>query len=165
MAYKDPEAKRVKQAEYRERNREKIREWQRQYRRDNPEERRESAARSRANNAERISTYGRGYAARKRAEMRGAIFALLGSECVRCGFSDKRALCVDHINGGGHKERQASTSTTAYYRRVLEVGAADYQILCANCNQIKRIEEREHSPGPPRNTPLSGRGCRRDPPA
>ena len=72
------------------------------------------------------------------------VFDLLGSVCVRCGFSDKRALNVDHINGGGHQHRLA-VGSSSYWRVILTDPEAHtkYQILCSNCNQIKRIENHE----------------------
>lgn len=76
--------------------------------------------------------------------LKNAIFELLGRKCVSCGFEDVRALQIDHINGGGHQEK--SSMTTSYYKYVLEQllkGSTKYQILCANCNWIKRAENKE----------------------
>lgn len=66
----------------------------------------------------------------------------LGSSCVRCGFDDRRALQVDHIHGGGNEERRQHGFSTTYYRQMLS-HLHDYQILCANCNWIKKHENRE----------------------
>ena len=38
-------------------------------------------------------------------EQRKEMIKLLGNTCIKCGFSDIRALQVDHINGGGSNER------------------------------------------------------------
>lgn len=76
--------------------------------------------------------------------LRNAIFELLGSKCIYCGFEDKRALQIDHINGGGSKDKK--TAKGFYYKRVLtEImeGKILYQILCANCNWIKRHDKNE----------------------
>jgi len=70
--------------------------------------------------------------------------SLLGGKCVKCDFFDERALCIDHINGGGRKERKLFGGN--YYNSVLKkikVGSQDYQILCANCNTVKKIENKE----------------------
>lgn len=80
---------------------------------------------------------------RLRREIREKIFSILGDKCVRCGYCDKRALQVDHINGGGNKESR-SMSQSAMYRKVIEVGKAEYQILCANCNVLKNVENKEN---------------------
>ena len=62
--------------------------------------------------------------------------------CVKCGFNDIRAIQIDHINGGGFKEFQNSVSSVSYYRNML-VHPEKYQLLCANCNWIKRYTDRE----------------------
>lgn len=75
---------------------------------------------------------------RKRSEL----LAEMGGVCVRCGYGDARALQIDHVDGGGRKENLA-THTAAFYRKVRE-NAEAFQLLCANCNVIKRIENGEH---------------------
>lgn len=80
------------------------------------------------------------------AKLRVAIFAILGSRCVKCGFDDLRALQIDHINGGGSKQRKGLAGRD-YHRAILDEllgGSSDYQILCANCNWIKRAENNEN---------------------
>lgn len=84
-------------------------------------------------------------AARRRwQETRRWAIRHLGGKCVRCGFSDPRALQIDHINGGGRAHRR-QYSYTSFYLRVAE-GEFDglVQLLCANCNQIKKEELREY---------------------
>src|ERR1022692_3922959 len=78
------------------------------------------------------------------ARVRAIIIELLGGECVRCHFTDPRALQVDHVNGGGSKERKSTTR--GFYHVVLENHLSKktkYQLLCANCNWIKRFENNE----------------------
>lgn len=70
----------------------------------------------------------------------------LGRLCVSCGFSDVRALQIDHINGGGCKEKKVIRNNTNYHLMVTESvikGEGKYQLLCANCNWIKRVENKE----------------------
>lgn len=69
---------------------------------------------------------------------------MYGGKCARCGFTDSRALQLDHINGGGTKEHKRSSSYSVH-KRALE-GANDLQLLCANCNWIKRYENEEVAP-------------------
>lgn len=71
----------------------------------------------------------------------------LGGSCARCGYSNPGPeLQIDHVNGDGRAERTAPGG--AGPRSILRAALADtegrYQLLCANCNQIKRIENREH---------------------
>lgn len=75
-------------------------------------------------------------------KLRDKIKILLGYKCVSCGFSDPRALEIDHKNNNGNKERK-QFSTYGYYKHILsqiESGSKDYQLLCSNCNAIKRYE-------------------------
>lgn len=66
----------------------------------------------------------------------------LGGKCVHCGFEDERALQIDHINGGGRAEAR-SIGVFGIYKKVLS-GAPGYQVLCANCNVIKRVTNNEN---------------------
>ena len=75
-------------------------------------------------------------------ELRSMVFDLLGRECNYCGFSDVRALTLDHSVGGGTRERE-TIGARGIYIKVIKAKGANYQILCANCNSIKRIEEKE----------------------
>lgn len=63
----------------------------------------------------------------------------LGGCCVRCGFDDWRALQVDHKTGNGSLTR--AKGRLHYLIPLLKTG--DIQLLCANCNQIKRYENGE----------------------
>ena len=77
-------------------------------------------------------------------KLRRLVLFVLGRKCRRCGFSDERALQIDHIAGNGCKER--ALGSYRLYRRVL-AHKKDYQLLCANCNWIKRFENNEHRNG------------------
>ncbi|MES2341704.1 MAG: hypothetical protein V4597_08500 [Pseudomonadota bacterium] len=81
---------------------------------------------------------------------------ILGGRCsnVSCrwvnddgttGCADTRALQIDHVNGGGLNDLKAGQGPT-YYRHVTEqhvAGTGKYQLLCANCNWIKRFTRNE----------------------
>ena len=79
------------------------------------------------------------------AELRDSVLKKFGEVCVKCGFSDKRALHIDHVNGNGAKDRRRFPCVKAYYRYLLSDGTKeDYQVLCANCNMIKKAENHEY---------------------
>jgi hypothetical protein len=83
-------------------------------------------------------------ARRKNKEKRNEVFLLLGNKCRRCGFNDFRALQIDHINGNGIKDKKEKSGL--YIKAVLKeilAGSKKYQLLCANCNWIKREERHE----------------------
>ena len=69
--------------------------------------------------------------------------------CVRCGFTDLRTLSIDHIEGGGTRERiKFSALGSQFYRRLQKNNYPDgYQTLCMNCQWIKRFENKEHRGG------------------
>jgi len=78
---------------------------------------------------------------RKRTEA----LKLLGNKCIKCGFSDIRALQVDHINGGGSEDKK-SKGRASYFNYVIKSVLKKenkFQLLCANCNWIKRVENNE----------------------
>lgn len=70
---------------------------------------------------------------------------ILGGKCVRCGFSDPRALNIDHVNGDGFIDRKKKRiNHEKLFRNLCESVAKKenrYQLLCANCNWIKYYEE------------------------
>jgi hypothetical protein len=120
----------------------------------NNEYRRECRAAARL--AGSVYRMGRGRPETKAATQKAAalaakkmIFERLGhSICIRCGFSDVRALQLDHKHGGGRKHRLSLPSGNTYLRRLLALSldqlTETFQILCANCNTIKRIENNEN---------------------
>ena len=79
-----------------------------------------------------------------RDRCRQEVIEFFGSKCMRCGFDDTRALQIDHIAGGGRKDRASYSSIQEFYKKVIEEKANKYQLLCANCNQIKRLQNMEH---------------------
>ena len=84
------------------------------------------------------------------ARWKSLAIAALGGVCVRCGYNaDIRALQIDHINSDGRDERaEMRDNQRKLYRLISELGSQGrYQVLCANCNQIKRMEAGEHPPG------------------
>jgi hypothetical protein len=79
------------------------------------------------------------------------LLKLLGNKCVICGYSDPRALHIDHISGGGRKElSKGNEAMYRYYLEHLDEAKTRLQVLCANCNFIKRYERSENAWGPGR---------------
>jgi len=67
-------------------------------------------------------------------------------KCAQCGYEDIRALQVDHVNGGGLEEyRQFKNPKNLYnfYLKNPTLAKQKLQVLCANCNWIKRYENKE----------------------
>ena len=53
--------------------------------------------------------------------------------CACCGEIEIIFLCIDHINGGGNRQRRSITKSLSHwlYKQGYPVG---YRILCWNCN-------------------------------
>lgn len=64
-------------------------------------------------------------------------------ECAMCGFSDARALTIDHVEGGGNKHRKEVGSNYVYRWIVKNNFPSGFQILCMNCQFIKIVENDE----------------------
>lgn len=94
-------------------------------------------------NKDKNRQYKRNWWQTKQAEIKDRLFSVLGDKCGRCGYNDKRALCIDHRNGGGFKELRSGISVVKYYEKVIADAGKNYQILCHNCNWIKRSENNE----------------------
>lgn len=65
----------------------------------------------------------------------------------RCKIDDERVSQVDHINGGGYQElKRFNTHYTMWnwYRKHPKLAKKRLQILCANCNWVKRMNRREY---------------------
>ena len=89
----------------------------------------------------------------KERKLRIKILEKLGNKCSNpcCawinedgsrGCTDFRCLQIDHKKGGGKKELK-NLSRKNYYKKVLADTTDSYQILCANCNWIKRVLNKE----------------------
>lgn len=83
--------------------------------------------------------------AERRKKHRSEIVKLLGGCCQKCGFTDARALQVDHVNGGGRKEfrEKPNLVKAKVYLDHIKKNRHHYQMLCANCNWIKRFTNKE----------------------
>ncbi len=74
--------------------------------------------------------------------LRQEIIDAYGGKCANpeCGIADTDVLCVDHIHDDGFKERKSGSYGSKFYYRLRAEGFPKdrYQLLCANCNMIKR---------------------------
>lgn len=94
----------------------------------------------------------------RRTKLKLEVYELLGNKCsnpnclIVGGCKDIRCLQIDHINRASPEHRKfRRTSGAEYYLRMIlaqiKSGSKDYQLLCANCNWIKRFEKHEHGEG------------------
>ncbi len=84
-----------------------------------------------------------------RNRRRERIHKLLGNKCAHCGNDDPRTFQVDHINANhGLDQDDPGRGGQNMYLRILNgtYPVEDFQLLCANCNQIKKWENEEYLP-------------------
>ena len=80
--------------------------------------------------------------------LRVEVIKLLGNKCKFCGFTDTRALQIDHVNGGGRIDRHKyGMNFNSMVIKSVKKGENKYQLLCANCNFIKRYTNNEMKTG------------------
>ena len=121
-----------------------IREYQRIYRETHREQRRENERRRRREK--------RGFVLQQKKlhemELKKEVLSYYGHgkcACVMCGYSDIRALSIDHINGGGCQHRKSLVGSHKYggknFYRWLKMNnfPLGYQTLCMNCQFVKRF--------------------------
>lgn len=103
-------------------------------------------------NPQRVEYFKRYYSSEERKKKvsvkykkaRDIVFSAYGNICKKCGFSDLRALCLDHVNGDGKIERKSKERPYSRLLRIIKEDFPDrYQLLCANCNMIKMFENAE----------------------
>ena len=128
----------AQQKEYTARNKDRIRAYKAQYYQDNKERISAIHKQRYAINKEHITAVNTTH----RRSLRQQALKTLGNKCTQCGFTDYRALQIDHITGGGTQER-LRIGDLAIHHRIIR-GEPGYQLLCANCNWIKRAENDEH---------------------
>jgi hypothetical protein len=152
------EYNRIKSRRYREKNPERVREtsrkswWKNRDRglaegkvryQNNKEKRLEQNREWVRNNKERRSVAQR-IAARKRNQfLREVVISHYGNGLVKCVLCDEKrfpALTIDHINGGGTKERKSTKRIgSTFYKWLIDNGFPNgYRTLCMSCQFVER---------------------------
>ncbi len=80
------------------------------------------------------------YARQRSASIKRETIDRYGGECACCGEKELVFLAIDHIYGGGRKDRLEKNWKTGamFYGALRRAGYPDaYQVLCFNCNWAK----------------------------
>ena len=74
-----------------------------------------------------------------RAKTRALILSAYGGKCACCGEKRSEFLALDHINGGGGKQRRNGFSTSgSIYRFAIRLNfPTTFRLLCHNCNSAR----------------------------
>ena len=68
--------------------------------------------------------------------LRAAAIEHYGKACACCGESTYEFLCIDHINGGGNRQRKQLGCSRNFYSWLRRNGyPKGFRTLCHNCNQ------------------------------
>ena len=77
-----------------------------------------------------------------RRRLRSTALQAYGGRCACCGEAERNFLCIDHVedNGAVHR-REIGGTGDRIYRWLRDNGYPDgFQLLCANCNMGKHLE-------------------------
>lgn len=68
-------------------------------------------------------------------------------KCTMCGYTDTRALSIDHVDGGGREHLRTVVGGDNHFYRWLKHNGfpKGFQVLCMNCQWIKRHMYNEHN--------------------
>jgi len=82
------------------------------------------------------ASYSTEYARARHLRYKREFVSAYGGKCYCCGEAEITFLTLDHINGGGHKERVKEGTGTQIYLRVRREGYPKdkYRLACMNCN-------------------------------
>ena len=58
-------------------------------------------------------------------------------KCACCGEKETKFLALDHINGGGTRERKSTKGRNIIFNVIRDNFPTGFQILCHNCNCAK----------------------------
>ena len=81
--------------------------------------------------------------------LRLKVLDVLGEgKCAKCGIDDYRCLQIDHVKGNGRNDKnnpkgKAGLSFHLWIVNNIDEAKKYLQILCANCNWIKKYENKE----------------------
>lgn len=129
---------------YCEKNKQKIRQSKKLYYEKHRDVLKQKRLQYYKKNREINQLYMRKYSKNLRVKIRSIILWYFNYHCSKCGYNaDSRALQLDHINGGGSQEQREIGPISAHYYRNPQELFEKFQLLCANCNYIKRHENDE----------------------
>jgi len=137
---KHKDERREYNAKYREENKEKLRRYNQKYYQENRKKLIEKSIKRSKKWSQKIKKEVLSHYSHKNYPV-----------CKKCGETDMRVLSIDHINGDGAKHRREifgenKKSGRHFYKWLQENDYPDgFQVLCMNCQWIKRYENKELS--------------------
>lgn len=126
----------VSNEEKKAQSRERYRRWYEKNKDAARERKRINMRAARARDPERYRAHGVAY----RERLKRRFFEMYGDTCAGCGFDNPKALTLDHVNHNGNKERREMGERGPYRRATEKHRPEEYQVLCMNCQFIKRVD-------------------------
>lgn len=77
--------------------------------------------------------------------LNNSVILKYGGCCAICGEKELSFLCIDHINGGGTKDKKNRTKAAIYVDLRDNDRFSQYRVLCHNCNQSISIMKRREA--------------------
>lgn len=132
--------KRQKSREWKLNNKERVSQYNKQYYNKNRDSEIQRARNYRLNNIKKYNQWSR----ERTLYFKNIIYDILGRSCAICGYyEDIKCLQLDHIHGNGRKQRSNKSVRNfyCYYASNLDKIKTDLQLLCINCNWLKRLQD------------------------
>ncbi len=126
---------------YREKNKEKLSRRHKEYYQKNREAIIQRTTRYHLENKEWRQKYYHDYYAKIRLESLSKVDPAL--KCAVCGCDDTRFLEINHIKGGGNKDRKTPRNETKNMILLIHLGKRgieDLNLLCRACNSVDHLE-------------------------
>jgi len=76
----------------------------------------------------------RSYSREYKQNLRETIIKAYGGKCACCKESQREFLSVDHVEGGGNRERKLLGRYGLYRKIISSNFPKEYRLLCHNCN-------------------------------
>lgn len=73
------------------------------------------------------------------------VIDLLGGKCAACGMAEQDVLQLDHIHGGGNRERTTFGRGYRLHREIRDGRRNDIRLLCPTCNIKARLYGPDHT--------------------
>ena len=131
--------------EWRNKNKEHLQKYEKERWKNNKEKRKADFQNWRNDNLKRERKKKREYARKYREDIKLEVIQHYSNDknqCSQCGYNDIRALEIDHINNDGnlHRKNLVKCGHATYQFLRKNNFPEGFQVLCANCNWIKHIE-------------------------
>jgi hypothetical protein len=131
------------QKEYYQKHCYEIRQQQSVYRQFHHDEKIKRDTAYRKNYPEKISNFQKRFNRKQKLKV-VAHYSSNTMKCVMCGISDIRVLSMDHVLGNGCTHRKEIKTASIYWWLTKNNYPSGFQVLCMNCQFIKRSNRNEN---------------------